>query len=70
MKINGLVVIQNKQVYHVFIPNGIQIGMLFMGEDGQVAWDCATLGAVCEAMAERWGIRSSRVPPKPVKRNG
>lgn len=54
--INGLYVCQQGQQYAVYTPQGIQVGLLFMGQDGQYAKDVAALGPITKALAKRWGI--------------
>ena len=54
--INNLYVVQRGQQYAVFTPQGIQIGLLFLGQDGQYAKDVAALGPITKALAKRWGV--------------
>ena len=54
--INGLYVQQRGQQYAIFTPQGIQIGLLFLGQDGQYAKDVAALGPITKALAKRWGV--------------
>ena len=59
MMVNGLSVVQvpNTQNYGVFTPQGIQIALVWMGKDGQLAYDLVALGYICKALANRWGIK-------------
>ncbi|MBM6888538.1 hypothetical protein [Pseudoflavonifractor phocaeensis] len=60
MMVNGLSVVQvpNTQNYGVFTPQGIQIALVWMGRDGQLAYDLVALGYICKALAKRWGIKA------------
>lgn len=55
---NGLYVRQQGQQYAIFTPQGIQIGLLFMGQDGQYMKDVVAVQAITKVMAHRWGIDS------------
>lgn len=54
---NGLYVQQNGQHYAIYTPQGIQIALLFLGQDGQYARDVELLNPVTKALARRWGIK-------------
>ena len=54
--INNLYVVQRGQQYAIFTPQGIQIRLLFLGQDGQYAKDVAALGPITKALAKRWGV--------------
>ena len=60
MKIGGLFVCQQGQMFAIYPPQGIQVGQIFMGADGQVAFDVATLAPICKALAKRWGVSASK----------
>lgn len=53
---NGLYVGQKDQYYAIFTPQGIQIGLLFLGQDGQYARDVVALNTVTKELSKRWGI--------------
>ena len=53
---SGMYVVQRGQQYAIFTPQGIQVGYLFLGQDGQYAKDVATLGPITKALAKRWGV--------------
>lgn len=57
---NGLIVCQQGQQYAIYTPQGIQIAMLFMGADGQIAQDVLALAPITKALAKRWGISSNK----------
>jgi len=57
---NGLYVQQNGQQYAVYTPQGIQIGLLFMGQDGQYMKDVAAMNAITKVMGKRWGVTNSK----------
>ncbi len=40
---SGMYVVQRGQQYAIFTPQGIQVGYLFLGQDGQYAKDVAAL---------------------------
>lgn len=54
--LNGLYIGQKGQYYAIFTPQGIQIGLLFLGQDGQYSKDVAALGPITKALAKRWGV--------------
>lgn len=56
----GVYVVQKGQAYHLFTPQGEQIGLLFMGYDGQYMKDLAALRYITKAMGARWGIKSAK----------
>ena len=60
MKISGLSVVQipHSQSYGVYTPQGIQIAQVWMGQDGQLAYDLVALGYICKALAKRWDIKA------------
>lgn len=60
MMVHGLSVVQipHSQSYGVYTPQGIQIAQVWMGQDGQLAQDVVTLGYICKALANRWGIKT------------
>lgn len=60
MEINGLFVCQQGQAYSIYTPQGIQIAHIWMGQDGQVAFDVATLAPICKTLAKRWGINNNK----------
>ena len=53
---NGMYVVQQGQQYAIYTPQGIQVGYLFLGQDGQYARDVAVLQPITKALAKRWGI--------------
>lgn len=53
---NGLIVCQQGQQYAVYTPQGIQIALLFMGCDGQIAQDVLALAPITKALAKRWAV--------------
>lgn len=57
---NGLIVCQQGQQYAVYTPQGIQIAMLFMGADGQIAQDVLALAPITKALAKRWSVPSNK----------
>ena len=54
---NGLYVQQSGQHYAIYTPQGIQIALLFLGQDGQYVRDVELLNPVTKALARRWGIK-------------
>ena len=57
MIMNSLYVQQSGQYYAIYTPQGIQIALIFLGQDGQFTKDAIVLGAVTKALAKRWGIK-------------
>ena len=55
---NGLYVCQQGQYYDIITPQGIQIGRLFMGQDGQYMKDAVALATISKVLAKRWGINN------------
>ena len=53
----GLYIIQEGQAYKIFTPQGEQIGLLFMGYDGQFMKDAIAMKTIAKVMSERWGIK-------------
>ncbi len=54
---NGLVIQQQQgQSYCIYTPQGIQIGLLFMGCDGQTMYDALALKSITKVLAQRWHI--------------
>lgn len=53
----GLHIVQRGQAYYIFTPQGEQIGLLFMGYDGQYFKDVIAIKTIAKAMSERWGIK-------------
>ena len=54
---NGLYVVQgNGQWYAVYTPQGIQIALIFLGNDGQLMADAVTMKSITALLAKRWGI--------------
>lgn len=60
MKISGMYVYQQGQSYAIYTPQGIQVALVYMGADGQIAFDVATLAPICKALAKRWGVCISK----------
>lgn len=58
--LNGLVVRQDGQYYSIYTPQGIQIGLLFMGCDGQMMYDAMALKPITKIMGKRWGINPNQ----------
>ena len=58
--INGLFVRQVGQQYWIYTPQGIQVGYVFLGQDGQYAKDVVVLNAVTKALAKRWGLSDKK----------
>ena len=56
--LNGLYIGQKGQYYAIFTPQGIQIGLLFLGQDGQYAKDVAALGPYYQGTGEALGCES------------
>ena len=61
--INGLFVRQVGQQYLIYTPQGIQVGYVFLGQDGQYAKDVVVLNAVTKALAKRWGLSDKKNYP-------
>lgn len=57
----GLYIVQKGQAYHIFTPQGEQIGLLFMGYDGQYMKDAIAMRSICRVMSERWGIKQENI---------
>lgn len=57
---NGLYISQQGQAYAIFTPQGEQIGLLFMGYDGQFAKDVVAINAITKMMARRWNIKPNK----------
>jgi len=57
---NGLYVIQSGQEYIIMTPQGIKIGWLFMGADGQTMYDAMALKTITKVMAKRWLINPNQ----------
>ena len=53
----GLYVCQKGQAYHIFTPQGEQIGLVFMGYDEQYVKDVIALKPIVKALSERWRIK-------------
>lgn len=53
---NGLYVVQQGQQYAIYTPQGIQIGYLFLGQDGQYAKDVVALNTITRSLSKRWGV--------------
>ncbi|MEG0396108.1 MAG: hypothetical protein RR576_06285 [Oscillospiraceae bacterium] len=53
---NGLIVVQDRQMYYLFTPQGIQIATISMGADNQLTQDVMSLKYITLALAKRWGI--------------
>ena len=51
-----LAVGQQGQYYHIFLPSGIQIALIWLGEDKQYTKDAVTINRVVKILSERWGI--------------
>lgn len=51
-----LAVRQQGQYYHIFLPSGIQIGLVWLGEDKQYTKDAITLRQIVKALGTRWGV--------------
>lgn len=58
--LNGLFVRQVGQQYLIYTPQGIQVGYVFLGQDGQYAKDVVVLNAVTKALAKRWGLSDKK----------
>lgn len=57
---NGLIVAQgNGQWYSVYTPQGIQIALIFLGNDGQHMYDALAMKEITRILAKRWGINQS-----------
>lgn len=48
--------VPQRQVYNIYLPNGIQIGAVSLGTDFQVAYDLKVLEIICKAIAMRYGL--------------
>lgn len=57
----GLYIIQKGQAYQIYTPQGEQIGLLFMGYDGQFMKDAIAMKTICKAMSKRWGIKQENI---------
>lgn len=57
---NGLFVQQQGQSYYIFTPQGIQIGLLYMGNDGQFMTDAVAMKAITKILGKRWGINPNQ----------
>lgn len=55
-----LAVRQQGQYYSIYLPSGIQIGLIFLGADGQYTKDVMTLKPIIKALAIRWGVAPER----------
>ena len=56
MELNGLYICQQGQAYAIYTPQGIQIALVWMGNDYQIAHDIKTLAPICKSLSVRWGI--------------
>ena len=56
MEINGVYIVQRGQEYALYTPQGLQIALIWMGNDGQLAHDVKTLIPICKALSGRWAI--------------
>ena len=57
---HGLYVVQDRQSYAIYTPMGIQIALIFMGNDGQVIYDAEALKTITTVLAKRWGIKEQK----------
>ncbi len=53
---NNITVVQNDNVYQLYLPNQVLIGILNMPPDGMYMADCQALDVITMAMAVRWGF--------------
>lgn len=44
------------QLYELYTHNGIVVGQVYMGNDGQYVLDAKVLEAIKKLMARRWGL--------------
>ena len=60
MSIHGVIVAQipDTQKYVFYSPQGLQIALVWLGEDKQLTKDVVTLGYICKALSNRWGIKA------------
>ena len=59
LEMNGLVVAQQGQHYAIYLPQGIQVGLIWMGQDGQIAHDVLALAPITKALQKRWRVPNS-----------
>ena len=57
---HGLYVLQDKQTYAIYTPMGIQIALIFMGNDGQVIYDAEALKTITRVLSKRWGLLETK----------
>ena len=57
---HGLYVVQDKQRYAVYTPQGICIALIYLGNDGQVIYDVEALKPITRELAKRWGIKEQK----------
>lgn len=53
---NGLYIKQEGQFYTIYTPQGITVGQIFMGADGQIMQDVLVLKVITKALQKRWHI--------------
>ena len=59
--LNGLFVRQVGQQYLIYTPQGIQVGYVFLGQDGQYAKSVVVLNAVRQRLSQAWGLSDKRI---------
>lgn len=56
MKINNITVVQNNNVYSLFLPNQICVTEIMMPPDNTYLADMQALKYITKTLAVRWGV--------------
>ena len=57
---NKLVMRRNQNVFMFYTPQGIKVGMIYMGEIREYNKDQKCLKAIETALCERWGLSTGK----------
>lgn len=57
---HGLYIRQDGQNYSVYTAQGIQIALIYLGNDKQYMEDAVTMKMICKVLAKRWGITADQ----------